>query len=57
MSARLTRPLVGGLALLAVALILALDLQASGAPDLFTAPAPFALGSGEAPGGAHCSGS
>ena len=57
MSARLSRPLVGMLALLTLALILALDLHASGAPDLFSAPAPFALGSGEAPGGAHCSGS
>ena len=57
MSARLSRPLVGVLALLTLALILALDLHASGAPDLFSAPPPFALGSGEAPGGAHCSGS
>ncbi|MCC5992658.1 MAG: hypothetical protein JJT99_09055 [Rhodobacteraceae bacterium] len=52
----LPRPLVGSLALIALALILALDLARSGMPDLFTAPAPVALGSGEAPSGAHCSG-
>lgn len=57
MSARLSRPLVAMLALLLVAAILVLDLAATGAPDLFTAPSAFALGSGEAPAGAHCSGS
>ena len=52
----LPRPLVGMLALLVMALILMLDLVRSGAPDLFTAPPPIALGSGLAPTGAHCSG-
>ncbi|MCH8467097.1 MAG: hypothetical protein LAT78_11105 [Roseinatronobacter sp.] len=57
MSARISRPMVGFLALLAIALILAVDLATSAPPDLFTAPPAFALGSGQAPGGAHCSGS
>ena len=57
MSAHPSRPVVGFLALLSVALILALDLATSTPPDLFTAPPAFALGSGLAPGGAHCSGS
>jgi hypothetical protein len=34
----------------------AFDLQASGGIDPFNAPSPIALGSGQAPGGAHCSG-
>ncbi|MGY6694890.1 MAG: hypothetical protein ACXIUW_02535 [Roseinatronobacter sp.] len=57
MSARVSRPVVGYLALLSVALILALDLATSTPPDLFSAPSAFALGSGQAPEGAHCSGS
>jgi hypothetical protein len=57
MSARISRPLVAMLALLIVAAILALDLATAGAPDLFTAPSAFALGSGAAPTGAHCTGS
>lgn len=52
----LSRPLTATLAIALVAAILALDLAQSGAPDLFTAPAPFALGSGAAPEGAHCTG-
>ncbi|MGY6705806.1 hypothetical protein [Roseinatronobacter sp.] len=52
----MSRPAVGWLALGLVLGILALDLSRSGAPDLFAAPAPFALGSGEAPTGAHCTG-
>ena len=56
MIARSSRSVVGYLALALALGILALDLATSGAPDLFTAPAPVALGSGEAPGGAHCSG-
>ncbi len=54
--ARLSRPLTATLALILVGGILALDLARSGAPDLFTAPAAIALGSGAAPEGAHCSG-
>lgn len=57
MSARLSRPLVGLLALGLIGAILALDLARSGPPDLFSAPAAFALGSGAAPEGAHCTGS
>ncbi len=57
MSARISRPVVGFLALLSIALILAVDLATSAPPDLFSAPPAFALGSGQAPGGAHCSGS
>jgi hypothetical protein len=56
MNARLSRPVVGFLALLCIALVLTLDLATSTPPDLFTAPPAFALGSGQAPGGAHCSG-
>ena len=50
----LPRVSVGVLALAIVGLILALDLASSGAPDLFTAPPAIALGSGQAPTGAHC---
>lgn len=57
MSARLSRPVVALLALGMMAAILALDLASTGAPDLFTAPPAFALGSGAAPTGAHCTGS
>ena len=57
MSARLSRPIVATLALGIILGILALDLSTAGAPDLFTAPSAFALGSGAAPTGAHCSGS
>jgi hypothetical protein len=43
-----------------VSLILALviaDLSRSGGIDPFSAPPPLALGSGQAPSGAHCTGS
>ncbi|NBB98472.1 MAG: hypothetical protein GVY34_09945 [Alphaproteobacteria bacterium] len=50
----LSRVSVGVLALGLVTVILALDLSRSGAPDLFTAPPALALGSGQAPTGAHC---
>ncbi|MFU8898751.1 hypothetical protein LY56_00290 [Roseinatronobacter thiooxidans] len=56
MSARLSRPATGFMALALVLAILALDLSRSGAPDLFSAPPAFALGSGAAPEGAHCTG-
>lgn len=56
MSARISRPMVGFAAVALLAAIVAFDLAASGAPDLFAAPPAFALGSGQAPGGAHCSG-
>ena len=56
MSARAfpSRPIVGLLALALVALVLTLDLARTGTPDLFTAPPAIALGSGQAPTGAHC---
>lgn len=57
MSARISRPMVALLALGIVAAIMVLDLATAGAPDLFTAPSAFALGSGAAPTGAHCTGS
>ncbi|TQM92591.1 hypothetical protein [Roseinatronobacter monicus] len=56
MTARISRPMTGFLALAFVLAIVALDLGATGAPDLFTAPPALALGSGAAPEGAHCSG-
>ena len=56
MSARISRPATGFLALALITAILALDLGQSGAPDLFTAPPAFAFGSGAAPEGAHCTG-
>lgn len=50
-----SRSAVGiGLLVLALAL-LALDVGGSRAIDPFSAPPPIALGSGQAPGGAHCS--
>lgn len=51
-----------GRTLVALAAIVALlgfavvDLRASGDIDPFDAPPPVALGSGQAPGGAHCTG-
>lgn len=57
MSARISRPMVALLALGIVAAIMVMDLATAGAPDLFTAPSAFALGSGAAPTGAHCTGS
>jgi hypothetical protein len=53
---RLSRPATGFVALSFIVLILTLDLARSGAPDLFTAPPALALGSGQAPAGAHCTG-
>lgn len=50
----LSRVTVGALALCLMGLILGVDLARSGAPDLFTAPPAIALGSGQAPTGAHC---
>lgn len=56
MTAQFSRPVTGFLALAVILAIVALDLATTGAPDLFTAPPAFALGSGAAPEGAHCSG-
>lgn len=54
--ARPSRPVVALLAIGLLLAILALDTLRSPAVDLFDAPPPIALGSGVAPGGAHCSG-
>jgi hypothetical protein len=50
----LPRVSVGLIALVLISGILALDLAQNGAPDLFNAPPALALGSGQAPSGAHC---
>ena len=50
-----SRPLVGLAALVLIAGLVALDALQSMPIDPFTVPAPAALGSGEAPTGAHCS--
>lgn len=52
----MTRPRVGLLALALLGAVIAWDAARSGLPDPFRAPAPFALGSGAAPEGAHCTG-
>ncbi len=52
----LPRPAVGFAALALVAAIVVLDAWRSPAIDPFTVPPPAAFGSGQAPGGAHCSG-
>ncbi len=51
-----TRPLVGFAALLLVLGIVALDALQAEPVDPFAVPPPVALGSGQAPSGAHCSG-
>lgn len=50
-----SRPAVGMIALALVAALVALDALRSDPLDPFTVPPPSALGSGQAPGGAHCS--
>ncbi|MCL1627304.1 MULTISPECIES: hypothetical protein [Roseinatronobacter] len=52
--ATLPRQIVGISAIALIGAILALDLARVGAPDLFSAPPALALGSGQAPTGAHC---
>jgi len=49
-----TRRLTAALALALLAGVLALDAVQGAPPDPFAAPPPFALGSGQAAGGAHC---
>lgn len=51
----LSRPTVGLIALALVAALVALDALRAEPVDPFTVPAPSALGSGQAPSGAHCS--
>jgi len=52
-----SRPLVGLLALALLGAVIIWDAARTGLPEPFNTPAPFALGSGAAPEGAHCSGS
>jgi len=56
MSMALTRPRVGLIALALLGAVVVWDATRTGLPDPFRAPAPFALGSGAAPEGAHCTG-
>ena len=49
------RTFVGGLALGLMVLLVAADLLTSTPIDPYLAPYPTALGSGQAPGVAHCS--
>ncbi len=51
----LSRARVGLLALALIAALLVLDALQSPPIDPFAVPPPAALGSGQAPGGAHCS--
>lgn len=48
------RPLTGLMTLALVALLLILDARQSTPINPHAAPPPVALGSGQAPGGAHC---
>ena len=49
-----SRPLVGTLVLVFLAALLLVDSAGSRPINPFTAPPPVALGSGQAPEGAHC---
>jgi hypothetical protein len=51
----LSRPTVGLIALALVTALVALDALRAEPVDPFTVPPPSALGSGQAPSGAHCS--
>lgn len=53
----LSRPLVGLFALALLGAVVIWDATRTGLPEPFRTPAPFALGSGAAPEGAHCTGS
>ncbi len=57
MNRPLSRPLVGFLALALLGSVVIWDAARTGLPEPFRTPAPFALGSGAAPEGAHCTGS
>lgn len=50
----MTRRTTGAIAALLVAGLLAFDMAASDAPDIYAQPALIALGSGSSAGGAHC---
>lgn len=49
-----SRPLIGTLSMVGLAALLILDAEQSIPINPYAAPAPVALGSGEAPTGAHC---
>ena len=51
-----SRPFVALATLAFLLLIVGFDLATSTPIDPFDAPPPVALGSGQAPGGAHCTG-
>lgn len=51
-----TRHLTAAAALGLILAVLAIDLAISPAPNPYRAPPPIALGSGQAAGGAHCTG-
>lgn len=51
----LSRPAVGLIALGIITVLVATDALRSDPIDPWSVPAPAALGSGQAPGGAHCS--
>lgn len=48
------RPIVGTLAITFIVILLVIDTVQSAPINPFAAPPPVALGSGEAPEGAHC---
>lgn len=50
-----TRRIISALAVGGIAAMVAADLAANGAPDIYAQPPAIALGSGQASGGAHCS--
>lgn len=50
-----SRPKIGLVALALIAAIVSLDLLRADPVDPFSVPPPSALGSGQAPSGAHCS--
>jgi len=52
----MSRPVIGGLALVLVGALVLWDAAAHGLPEPFRNPPPVALGSGAAASGAHCSG-
>lgn len=54
MRQQLSRPRIGTMALLALALLVVWDARAVGLPSPYRFPAAIALGSGAAPEGAHC---
>ncbi|WP_323037186.1 hypothetical protein [Pararhodobacter sp.] len=50
----MSRPRIGLISLALIGALVVWDARATGLPDPFQFPAAFALGSGAAPTGAHC---